>query len=118
MTELWIARRERTAGGGGGQHAAGLTSGTRGQLHVWYARPPSLLPGTQPGGDPGIGRRTADHREHGRDLAPMMGGVVRDVVEQRPERKAEALALGAPVLDDSGQVALAQPLHEVCLLPL
>src|SRR3990172_2599623 len=63
-------------------------------------------------------RRAADHRQHRRDLAPVVGGVIRHVLEQRPQGQAERLALGAPVLDDAIQVGRREGLDERLLLLL
>ncbi len=55
-------------------------------------------------------------RDHRRDLAPMVRGVVDDVLEQRPERHAELLARGVLVGDRSREIGLAEALDERALL--
>src|SRR5574341_135151 len=67
-----------------------------------------------------VGRRgrAADHRDHRRQLAPVVGRVVGDVLQQWPEFRAERFALGVAVLDDPGEVGRRERVDERPLLPL
>jgi hypothetical protein len=66
---------------------------------------------------PVSGGEPADHRHHRGDLAPVMCGVVRHVLEQRPERGLEQCALEISVLDDPLEIGRRQRLDEGSLVP-
>src|SRR6185369_3497269 len=68
--------------------------------------------------DPGVGRRAADQRDHGRGLAPMVGGVIDDVLKQRAQRHAELLARGVLVGDRPREIGLSEAVDERALLGL
>src|SRR5207253_1264669 len=64
----------------------------------------------------GWGWRSAAHRQHGGELAPVVGGVVRDVLEKGPQGEAELPARGVPVGHNAREVGDGEPLDKRALL--
>src|SRR5262245_47453115 len=69
-------------------------------------------------GDAGVGRRAGDHRDHGGDLAAVVSGVIRHVLQPRPERDPEHLAFRVLELDRAPEVAGGEPSDEGLLFLL
>src|SRR5258705_7257342 len=67
---------------------------------------------------PVSGGRAAGHGEHGRDPAPMMGGVIHHVLEEGAEGDGRRHALVVDVGHEAHEVALGEAVHEGPLLHL
>src|SRR5258708_2096898 len=82
----------------------------------WSAR--LSRPHQDPGVDPGIGRRAAEHRDHGGDLAAVVGCVIGDMLQQRAQRRAEGPAFRVLVLHHPAELGVLQAIDERRLLGL
>src|SRR6266850_415988 len=71
-----------------------------------------------PGVDAGVGRRAAEQRQHGSDLAAVMRRVIGHVLQQHAEGDVVGLALRRLVVDLALEVRVGQAVDERFLLGL